>query len=135
MGIGFNSDSFLNSHIKPFLQDVGLRKTLTFSKKVRTVGADGKQSEAETTSSTTGIVESDPKMDGNTLKMVFPDGDMSKEVVKIFFVESDLDFAVTNGQTVSIYKSTTLLGKYRIKYAPRNMVVTDICVAYCVSSE
>ena len=135
MGIGFDPDSFLESHVKPFIQDPGLSKRLVFSYVTRTVDSGGSQSSSEITSETTGIVESNPDMDGTTLKMVFPDGEIAKEVVKVFFIESELDFAVKNGQLLSIYESATLLGEYRVKFAPRNMVITSVGIAYCVGSE
>lgn len=135
MGVGFDSDSFLATHITPFLQDPGLSKRLVFHNVTRDVSAEGSQTETETTSETTGIVESNPSMDATTLKQVFSDGEISREVVKVFFVESELSFEIKNGQVLDIYESGTLLGKYRVKFAPRNMVVTAVCVAYCVSSE
>jgi hypothetical protein len=137
MGLGFDPDSFLESNIKPFIQDPGVSKRLVFSDITRAVAVDGSQSKSDVDSETTGIVESDPQMSETLLKKVFPDGEISKEVVKVFFIESDLAFTVINGQTLKIYKygSSTLLGTYRVKFKHINMVITDVAVAYCVSSK
>ena len=135
MSLGFDSDSFLESNIKPFIQDPGISKRLVFSDVTRAVALDGSQSKSDVDSETTGIVESDPQMSDTILKQVLPNGEISKEVVKVFFIESDLAFTIKNGQLLKIYQSTTLLGTYRVKFKHINMVVTDVGIAYCVSSK
>lgn len=133
MGLGFDSDSFLATHIKPLIQDVGLSKTLTFSSLTRSTAAGGGQTVTKTESSTTGIVISTPKMSQSQLMAVFPDGEISKEFVKIFYVESELSFTPKQGDELKIYKGATLLGTYTLKYLPRNMVVTDVVMGFAVS--
>lgn len=137
MSVGFNASAFLAYQLRPLIEDPGLRKLFVFSQIDRTVSGDGTISKEETTGQAYGIAESNPTMDAMTLKMVFPDGEIDKEVIKIFNIDSDVSFDIKRGQTVKVYTRSggTLLGKYRIMYSTRNMVITDFIVSYGVASK
>ena len=135
MGLGFDPSSFLRTHIKPMLQDPGISKRLIFYSVLVSTKKGGKQEKIETSSvETRGIIQSNPVISEVELKQVISGGDVAKEVVKIFFVESDLDFRIKEGYNVEIYNGATLIGNYRVKVISRNMIVTDVAVALCVMS-
>ena len=94
---------------------------------------DGSQDKTEVQSETTGVVISNPQLSSTEFQQLFPDGEISKEIVKIFFIESELSFTVKNGYTLNIYKSSVSLGKYRIKFITRNMVIPNVVIAFGVS--
>lgn len=133
MSLGFDNKVFLKTCIEPFIKDPGISKQLIFTSIVRSTNSDGSQNKSEVQSETTGIVVSNPSMTKYELQQVFPDGEISNEVVKIFFIESDLDIIIKNGYKLLIYKSNVLLGEYLIKYVSRNMVISDVVVAFGIS--
>lgn len=133
MNLGFDSTIFLETSIKPIVHDLGINKRLVFTMVTRATNADGSQSKTEIQSETTGITISNPKMSKIELQQVFPEGEISNEVIKIFFIESDLDFTIKTGDKLLVYKSTVLLGEYMIKFIIRNMILTDFIVAFGVS--
>jgi hypothetical protein len=133
MGIGFDSDSFLITHIRPLIQDPGLSKRLVFSSVVKSTKMGGTQEKTEVDSETTGVVISNPTLSPSELKQLMPDGEISEEIVRVFFIEADLAFTIQNGYALDIYKSLTLLGNYRVKAVSRNMVVPEVVVALCVT--
>jgi hypothetical protein len=133
--LGFDKTTFVETHLRPFIQDIGLRRRLVFTKNTRSVDTVGVLSDTTAVSETTGLVESNPKLDQSILRQVFPDGNISTEVVKVFVIMSDLSFTLKNGQMLDIYEDTVLLGNYRIKYITRNMIIPDFGTLYCVSSK
>ncbi len=133
MSLGFDDVAFLETNIKPIIQDPGISKRLVFSLVTRVTNANGSQTKTEIQSETIGITVSNPKLSTLELQQVFPEGEISNEVIKLFFIESDLSFSIKNGYKLLVYKSTVLLGEYRIKYVSRNMVLSDFVVAFAVS--
>lgn len=133
MSLGFNPDEFQVSQLAEVIHDPYMAKRLVFSLKTRTVSSTGQQSSSISTSETTGIVESNPYIPDNLLKSVFPEGDVSREVVKVFIIDS-LSFTLKNGCFLDVYKDSTHLGNFKVNFVQRNMAIPEFVISYCVSS-
>lgn len=136
MSLGFDPDQFLNADLKPFIQDVGISKRLVFKNVSRSNNPDGTQEENSDNSETYGVVISNPDMDSETLKRLFPNGKTSEEVVKFFYIDTDISFEVKDGHELDIYtRDGVFIGTYRIKFVFTNRIIDPMRIGYALSSK